>query len=303
MLLATPNAGMPEKNFVFVNSNDGSKITYIIRMKVFFGYRDAITAVKIYKEALDIMESYQLGKFWDRDTCYASNFKDCGSFLTIDAIDISERAVMMMSWTWEVLISLDFAMWFTLIFWLPFWASTFATFVVFCLQQHIWGIAYIYDMQLAISFTMVMTVTCGICVDEVTHCIFALIKAYGTPEERLHHAVVGHGPSILKGALSTMVGVTMLSGSTAAPFWEVYFYVIFYLCILGSIFGIFMTPCILIFFLGDRPHPDDLCFDDDFDKQQVEMGNIGADGLSVVENTDSSFRSKVDSSHADSRVD
>ena len=57
--------------------------------------------------------------------------------------------------------------------------------------------------------------------------------------------------------------------------------------------------------MGDNPHPDDMCFDDDFEdgKERVEMGAIGLDGVSIVENVGSQVASQFGKSNAESRVD
>jgi predicted RND superfamily exporter protein len=199
-------------------------------------------------------------------------------------------------------------MFFVVVFWLPIGMSAFATFMVFVLQCHIFGIIYVCDVELSLMVIVALTVTCGICIDEITHSMYGIVYSYGTVEERLHEMIVGHGPSIMKGAISTMLGVSMLGGSDS-PFWQTFFYIIFFLCLLGSIMGIVIVPSVLALFMEDNPHPDDLCFADDFDddKHQVEMGNIGADGFSVVDNQDShaasSFKGDSSASGLQSRVD
>lgn len=306
LLLATPHAGMSEQAYMWVNSDDGSKVTYAIRFQAAYPARDSVTATKFYTEAMEIMKSYDLAPFWDRDACYASNFKDCRSYLTIDSIDLTERAALLVGWFWEIILILDATMFVVVACWLPFWGAAFASLMVFILQVHIFGILSLFGNKFDILCFIALCVTCGICVDEITHCLYHLTYSYGTVEERLHETIVGHGPSIMKGALSTIIGVLMLAGAQS-PFWKTFFYIIFSLCLLGSWVGIVVVPCILVTFMQDNPHPDDLDFADDFDKQQVEMGNIGENGLSIVENMDShaasSFKAESRVSAAESRVD
>lgn len=288
---------MHEQDHLWITSKDGSTATYVLRTVAYVAYRDALTVTTMYDDIQKILWSYNISPPWVRDTCYASTFRDCGSYFYMWYYDSSERALSMIKWMWEMFSVLDISMFITTSFWLPFWAAAMAACMVFVLQIHIFGVIYVCGLQFQILLIIALSVTAGICIDEITHCIYHLVYAYGTVEERLHETIVGHGPSVMKGAISTIVGVSMLAGATS-PFWKTFFYVIFSLCVLGSYMGVVVVPCMLSEFLQDNPHPDDLCFDDDFDdKQQVEMGNIGADGLSVVENDDSrgasSFKSKA----------
>lgn len=90
-----------------------------------------------------------------------------------------------MAWIWELFITLDLTMMAVVSLWLPFWAAFFTGFSIFVLQCHLFALLYIFDMKVGANLMVALSVTAGICVDEITHCIYHLIYSYGTLEERI----------------------------------------------------------------------------------------------------------------------
>lgn len=268
LLLATPGVGQPFQPFIWVKDNEGHKVTFIIFQVVKYFVRDGLTVMEYYHKANEVYQSYKLGD----------------GFMYIALIDHSERSYRMFGWIWDILISLNCSIWLVLIFFIPFWAATVASLMVFILQIHIWGMVYVFGLHLSLDVLVALTSTCGICVDEIVHSLYAIIYSHGTREERLHETVVITGSSVVKGSISTLIGISLLSLSPTALF-RAYFVVCFSLCLVGDFVGIVLVPGWVAMLIGDNPHPEDKYLDDDMDdEKQVELGNLDDNkDLSVID--------------------
>eukprot|EP00873_Tetraselmis_striata_P019782 jgi/Tetstr1/440046/TSEL_028405.t1 len=84
----------------------------------------------------------------------------------------------------------------------------------------------------------------GIAVDYTMHITHAFLHAHGTRQERAREALHTMGPSVMNGALSTLIGVMATAGSSAYVF-RVFFLMMMATTMGAAFFGLAFVPALL----------------------------------------------------------
>lgn len=127
----------------------------------------------------------------------------------------------------------------------------FITMSVVLIMLSVIGFMHFWNLTLS-SVTMIHIVMCiGFCVDFSTHVCHAFVQSEGNDnDKRVELALNRSGGPILNGALSTIIGVSMLIFSNSFIFFS-FFKVMFLVMVFGLMYSMLLLP-VLLSFLG--PH-------------------------------------------------
>jgi len=124
---------------------------------------------------------------------------------------------------------------------------TFACFIVELL-----GVMYLWGLSLNSITMIVMVMAIGFTVDYSCHITHTyLMSEKKTPEERVKFTIQTMGGSVLKGGLSTLIGIIVLSLSSSKLF-VLFFKMMFTIIVLGLVHGMVILPVLLTFFCRNR---------------------------------------------------
>ncbi|XP_066912966.1 patched domain-containing protein 3-like [Clytia hemisphaerica] len=127
----------------------------------------------------------------------------------------------------------------------------FLTFISFLIE--LLGMMYLWDLSLNSITMLVLVMAVGFAVDYSCHIVHAYLVSKETgPDEQMKDAISNIGSSILKGALSTLIGILVLSISSSKLF-RLFFKMVFSIILLGLIHGMIILPVILTWFVKNTP--------------------------------------------------
>jgi len=127
---------------------------------------------------------------------------------------------------------------------------------VLMIDVDIFGMMYAMDVRLGSISVLALTISIGLSVDYCAHIGIAFSFATGSRAHRVREALLEIGPSVLKGATSTLIGILSLYWARSFLF-QSFFKVMVCAVLLGLTHALILFP-VLLFYLGPgaRGHAD-----------------------------------------------
>lgn len=140
------------------------------------------------------------------------------------------------------------------------------------------GYMHYWDVSLNAVSVINLVLAIGLSVDYSVHVAHAFMHKQGTKTERARLALGEMGVSVINGAISTFLAVSVLSQSKSYVF-EVFFKMFFLTCVVGAGHGLIVLPVVLSL-CGPRPHPEHDGEDGDGDDRDVRVHEKDGSGAS-----------------------
>eukprot|EP00004_Rigifila_ramosa_P000095 TRINITY_DN1011_c0_g1_i3.p1 TRINITY_DN1011_c0_g1~~TRINITY_DN1011_c0_g1_i3.p1 ORF type:complete len:829 (-),score=216.33 TRINITY_DN1011_c0_g1_i3:11-2254(-) len=110
---------------------------------------------------------------------------------------------------------------------------------------------YITGTILEIGSFICLCLAVGLSVDYCVHIGISYFNFQGTRTQQVREALIEVGPSVLNGAISTMVGISVLAFTSAEAF-RIFFRMLFSSVLFGILHGMALFPVLLTFFGKQR---------------------------------------------------
>eukprot|EP00039_Didymoeca_costata_P013273 m.199285 g.199285 ORF g.199285 m.199285 type:complete len:887 (+) comp15724_c0_seq4:152-2812(+) len=133
--------------------------------------------------------------------------------------------------------------------------SALVVLMIICIDLEVFGALYYWGVTINYVTAINLVVAVGLSVDACAHICHCFMRAKGTKNERVRHALEEIGPAVFNGLISTMIVLLPLAGASSYIF--IIFVKSFFNIILHSMFhGLVVFPVILSL-IGPDPFQDD----------------------------------------------